>query len=192
MTMLSPLGRVPKQRPPGPRRARRPVPALILIAALSVLAAMVWWRVLHRGSDTSPTSNACRTPPTVAALTLDPHKVRIRVYNATEHAGLARTVADQLHRRGFAIATTSNDPLSDTRQVQGVGELRYGRAGANQALLVSLHLPGVKLAEDPRTDAIVDVAIGPGFRAIATAAQLKQARQTATAKVRAKPAAGAC
>jgi hypothetical protein len=181
MTMLSPLGRVPRRRPPGRRRTRRPVPALVLLVALSVLAAVVWMRVLHRGAAESVAS-ACPGGSKTGVLTLDLRRVKVRVYNATERAGLARQVADQLRRRGFSIAATSNDPLSETKVVAGVGELRYGAPGADQATLVSWQFPGIRLAEDPRTDAIVDVAVGPAYRRLATAAQVSQAKQKETAR----------
>jgi LytR cell envelope-related transcriptional attenuator len=189
MTMLSPLGRVPRQRPVAPRRARRVVPALILLAALSLLTLAVWWRVLHRGTEQAAAQSSCQVP-TLAAIKLDPRTVKLRVYNATAHVGLAKAVADQLRKRGFSITTTNNDPLN--RKVQGVGELRYGPSGANQALLTSLYLPGIRLSQDPRTDAIVDVAIGPGYQAVATAAQLTKAKQQATAQARAGKVPAGC
>jgi len=182
MTMLSPLGRVPRRRPPTRRRVHRPVPAVLLLVALSVLAAVVWWRVLHRGGGES-TAAACPAGVQAGAVKLDPRRVKVRVYNATEKGGLARTVADQLRRRGFSIAATSNDPLSDTREVSGVGEVRYGSSGAQQAVLVSWQFPGIRLAEDPRTDAIVDIAVGPGFRRLATAAQVTQAKRKLVARL---------
>jgi hypothetical protein len=184
MTMLSPLGRVPKQRPPGQRRARRPVPALILLLVLSLITAVVWWKVLHRNSDADGVAG-CQPVPTLASLKVDPKTVKLRVYNSTEKAGLARTVADQLHKRGFAIAATSNDPLASSRDVQGVGELRYGPSGTNQALLTSLYLPGIRLIPDPRTDAVVDVAIGPSYKTVATAAQVTAAKKKATTQAKA-------
>jgi hypothetical protein len=191
MTMLSPLGRVPRQRPAGPRRARRPVPALILLAALSVLTLVVWWQVLHRGPDSVGAQTTCQAP-TLTAIALDPRTVKLRVYNATERLGLAKGVADQLRKRGFSIAATSNDPLGGSRRVQGVGELRYGPGGANQALLTSLYFPGIRLSQDPRTDAIVDVAIGPGYKTVANAAQVTQAKQKAAAQARSGTVPAGC
>jgi hypothetical protein len=185
MTVLSPLGRVPRRRPPTRRRSRRPIPAVVLLLALSVLAVAVWWRVLHRGAGEA-TAGACPARPSASVLTFDTRRVKVRVYNATTRSGLARRVAGQLRQRGFNIAATSNDPLAETRQVQGVGELRYGPLGARQAQLVSWHFPGIRLAEDPRTDAVVDVAIGPAFRALGNASQVSQAKKRAAAAAAAK------
>ena len=33
---------------------RRPLPALIALLALTLLTALVWWRVLHRGGSSHP------------------------------------------------------------------------------------------------------------------------------------------
>jgi hypothetical protein len=159
------------------------MPALVLLLALSLLAAGVWWRVLHRGPVGSVAS-ACGARPAAAVLSLDPHRVKVRVYNATERAGLARSVATQLRQRGFSISATSNDPLVGIRAVTGIGEIRYGAQGSTQAELVSWHFPGVRKAEDPRTGAIVDVAVGPGFRRLATAAQIAKEKQAATKAAR--------
>jgi hypothetical protein len=179
MTMLSPLGRVPKQRPPAPRRTRRVLPAALLMLVLALIAMVVWWKVIKDSSDPTNTAGSCQTKPTVDALKLAPKSVKIRVYNATEKAGLAKGVADALHKKGFVISTTGNDPLASSRDVAGVGELRYGPTGANQALLISLYLPGVKLSEDPRTDAVVDFAIGPEYKSLANTAQFNAARAKA-------------
>jgi hypothetical protein len=187
MTMLSPLGRVPRQRPAAPRRSRRPVPALILLVVLSLITAVVWWQVLHHSGDPAGAVTDCRPTPTLAALALDPHKVQVRVYNASGRSGLARGVATTLHKRGFAISATSNDPLIGVRTVQGVGELRYGSAGSGQAVLVSLQFPGMRLLADPRTDSAVDVALGPTFKAVATPAQVSAAKKKAQAQARSHP-----
>ena len=191
MTMLSPLGRVPRRRPAARRRTHRPVPALILLAALSVLTAVVWWRVLNRPPEATIALTPCQQRPTVAALRLDPRTVKVRVYNATDRPGLARTVADTLRKRGFAITATSNDPLGGEREVRGVGEVRFGPLGAEEAALVSLQFPGIAMARDPRADAVVDVAVGPSFRSVATPAQVSKARKKAAADA-AKGAAAGC
>lgn len=184
MTMLSPLGRVPRRRPAARRRTRRPVPALILLAALSLVSAVVWWRVLHRGPEVDTALRPCQQKPTLTALALNPKTVKVRVYNATDRGGLARTVANQLKNRGFVISTTGNDPLAGSRDVRGVGELRYGTPGAEEAALIGLQFPGITMARDPRTDAIVDVAVGPDFRSVATTAQVDAAKKKAAASAR--------
>ncbi|HEY9474861.1 MAG TPA: LytR C-terminal domain-containing protein [Mycobacteriales bacterium] len=184
MTMLSPLGRVPKRRPPRrPRSGRRPQPALIMIGLLAVVAIGVWWWVFHPSQPT--TAAACTPRPSPGLAKMNPQKVKVRVYNSTDRAGLATTVSKELTKRHFVIDATGNDPIRDERNVQGVGEIRYGSAGAQQAVLLSFQFPEITLVKDPRTDAVVDLAIGPKFSKVATAQQAKQAAQVAEANAKA-------
>jgi hypothetical protein len=184
MTMLSPLGRVPKQRPPKQRRNRRVLPALAMLVVLFMAAGITWWKVLHRADGTAAAAGGCLTP-TPKGLALDPRKVKVRVYNGTDKAGLAKTVADGLHKRGYAIATTGNDPLAEVRKVAGVGELRYGKSGTDQAVLLSMQFPGITPVEDPRTDAVVDIAVGPTYKTLPSAAQLNKTKANLTAMAKA-------
>ena len=163
MTMLSPLGRVPRRRPvplrrPVLARRRRPLPALLMIGVLSLLAGAVWWQVLQR-------------PVTSAGAT----------------AGCVSVAPGQLTSRGFRINTTGNDPLSTIRGVQGVAEVRYGPAGAGAARLLHLYFPGSQLLPDARTDSVVDVALGPRFRALASQGQLARTLRATTASAPAAP-----
>ncbi|HEX5493129.1 MAG TPA: LytR C-terminal domain-containing protein [Mycobacteriales bacterium] len=184
MTMLSPLGRVPKRRPPRrPRQGRRPQPALVMISLLVVAAIVVWWWVFHPSHGTE--AAGCVPKPSPGLSKMDPRQVKVRVYNSTDRSGLATSVSKQLAARHFAIDATGNDPIRDQRDVRGLGEIRYGSAGAQQAVLLSFQLPGIKLVRDPRTDAVVDLAIGPTFSKLATPAQAAQAAKVAEANAKA-------
>ncbi len=154
-----------------------------MIGLLVVVAIGVWWWVFH---PSRPPSNAACTPrPSPGLLKMDPQKVKVRVYNSTDRAGLAGTVSKELTKRHFAIDATGNDPIRDERNVQGVGEIRYGSAGAQQAVLLSFQFPGIALVKDARTDAVVDLAIGPKFSKVATPQQVKQAADVAEANAKA-------
>lgn len=182
MTVLSPMGRVPRRRPVPPRirRRRRAGPWLAFLFVLIVIAVIVWWRVLGSANDTNPKSTAdCRPRPTAALSGIQAKNVELRVYNATERTGLAKNVSDALKGRGFKITTTTNDPLGASRDVTGTGELRYGRGGTQQALFVSFQIPGLKLVQDNRADATVDLALGPSYKALASTQQVNAARQAA-------------
>ena len=85
----------------------------------------------------------------------------LRVYNATDTAGLATTVANALKERGFTVGEIAND--TSGREVTGVGELRHGPRGTDAADFVRLFLPGAGDYPDTRADATVDVVIGPEF-----------------------------
>ena len=192
MTALSPMGRVPQRRPVPPRVKphRRPGPWLAFLSVLIVLAVVVWWRVL--GADTKNSStDGCAPKIDHSVTSMDPRTVKVRVYNATDRKGLAKQVADGLRKRRFSIMVSMNDPLTEsgTRQVTGIGEIRYGSAGQKQALLLSFWFPGIQLVPDPRTDAAVDLAVGPTYRTLATDAQVRKAQAAA---VDAPPTGAGC
>ena len=161
--------------------ARRPLPAVIFLVALSLLSALVWWRVLHRndsaGTTAQPSASAKCTPKTTKPIALPkPAAVTVSVLNATTTTGLASSVAGQLKSRGFAIGPVANDTAALT-----TSEIRYGPASAPAARLVQLYLPGAKLVANASTTPVVVVSIGSTFKALATAAQVAQAGNTATA-----------
>ncbi len=161
-------------RPRYRSRLRRALPALVLLLALSLLAGGVWLRVLERvEAGASPAAaGACTAGKTARAL-----RVEVRVYNSTVREGLARAVADQLRGRGFVVVATANDPLIDIRDVRVAAEVRYGALGAKQAEQVRRQVPGAKLFNDAREDAVVDLALGAAFRRLATEAELAKGRQ---------------
>lgn len=182
--MTGPMGRVPPRRPVPPRVKphRRPGPWLAFLTVLVLIAVVVWWKVLGAANDDNGKNNAaCGPQITESVTTMDPKTVRVRVYNATERSGLARQVSTVLKQKKFTVLSSSNDPLADTRKVDGVAEIRYGDKGQQQALLISFWFPGAKLVSDSRKDAIVDVAIGPAYKAVATDAQVSQAKKDALA-----------
>lgn len=160
-----------------------------MISLLVVVAIVVWWWVFHPARAT--TAAGCTPKPSPGLSKMDPHKVQVRVYNSTDRSGLAGTVSKALTARHFTVATTGNDPIRDKRNVQGVGEIRYGSAGAQQAVLLSFQIPGIKLVKDTRTDAAVDLAIGPKFQKLATTAQATQAAKVAEANAKASEQFGA-
>jgi LytR cell envelope-related transcriptional attenuator len=170
-------------------RLRRALPALVLLLALSVLAGGVWLRVLDRVDAGATPAAACGTGSTGA---LDARRIQIRVYNATAREGLARSVSDQLRSRGLAVIATANDPLIDIRDVRGSAEVRYGPKGAKQAEVVRRQVPGAKMFRDAREDDIVDLALGPAFKRLATPAELAKGRQGLVAPATAAAPPPAC
>ena len=165
-------------------RFRRAVPALLMIIGLSALAGSVWLRVLDRMDAAATGAAGCGTG-TATGGAPDPRRVQVRVYNSTDREGLARTVAAQLRGRGFVVIATANDPLVDIRQVRGSAEVRYGPGGTKQAELVRRQVPGARLYRDVREDAVVDLALGAGYKRLSTAAELArtQGRQGIVAPV---------
>jgi hypothetical protein len=153
--------------------ARRPLPALGFLLALTVLTSIVWWRVLHRNDDTAsakgkPTSqqSACGASAKLPA----PRSVSVQVLNGSGRDGLAGQVSDQLKARGFATAEPDN-----AASLAGVAEIRYGAAGKPGATLLGYYLPGAKLVTVARPDARVDITLGKTFSALATPAAVNKA-----------------
>lgn len=159
-------GQPSQLRPPIRRRvsSRRPIPPLIFIVVLAVVALGVWFKVLQtEQARPSADADACPAPPTVTAM--DPAAIRVRVFNATPTAGLAAQATAEFLGRGFAVTATDNDRSG--REVLGVGEVRYGRRGADQAAFVALFAPGITLIRDTRSDDLIDIALGPDYVGLA-------------------------
>ena len=154
------------ERPPvRPRSGRRPLPPLIFLLVLAVAAGAVWWNVLQDDRERKAREAAACASAEQALPSLDPTTVTVRVYNATDQAGLASTVADELRNRGFDVAEFANDPTE--REVTGTGELRHGPRGNDAAAFLGAFLPGAEDYLDVRATAVVDVVIGPEFTGLA-------------------------
>ena len=162
---------------------RRPLPALAFLVGLALLTGLVWWRVIHRSDETGATASTtktCASAP-VATSTVLPAvtDVSIQVLNSTTKTGLAGTTGAALVKLGFKQAAVPTNDSPTHTPVAGVAELRFGPAGKPSADLLSFYLPGATEVADQRTGAVVDVALGAKFTAIATpdavAAALKAA-----------------
>ena len=155
------------ERPPvRPRSGRRPLPPLIFLLVLAVAAGAVWWNVLRQDRERKAEEAAACASAEAAPPSLDPATVSVRVFNATDQAGLAQEVAAQLQALGFAVTEVANDPTD--REVTGTGEVRHGRRGDDQAAFLAVHLPGAGDYPDVRATEVVDLVIGPEFAGLAT------------------------
>ena len=155
------------ERPPvRPRSGRRPLPPLIFLLVLAVAAGAVWWNVLRQDSERKAEAAAACSSAEAAPPSLDPTTVTVRVFNATDEAGQAKKVADDLKSRGFNVPEFANDPTD--REVTGVGEIRHGRRGDEQAAFLTAFLPGANDYPDVRATDVVDLVIGPEFAGLAS------------------------
>ncbi len=158
---------------------RRPVPAIVFLLILSLLAAIVWWRVLHRASDASTpngTKNSCSSSAPSKPVALPaPKSVSLTVLNGNGKSGLAATISNQLKARGFKIAKYGNDD-----PVAGVAEIRYTSKYATAATVVKAYLPGATLVHLDGTTAGVTVSLGAKFAALASATAVQKALSTAS------------
>jgi hypothetical protein len=147
---------------------RRPLPALVLLIALTLLTSLVWWRVLHRDDGKAAAGGSCPTPTSSASVLPRPASVDVSVLNSTSRSGLARTTATTLTKIGFKVAGYGND--NPRVHVAGVAEIRFGPNQKKDAALIAYYFPGAKLVPltaDP-LDKVV-VSLGAKFKAVATA-----------------------
>ena len=176
---------------------RRPIPAVVFILLLSLLSAIVWYRVLNRSPSSSATgskstSHSCapkavQTTPTGKATAAKAKPiawpataaVHVSVLNGTQRNGLARSVAAQLKARGFKIGAVTNDPTGPV----AVTQVRYGATAATAARLLQLYLPGSTLVANSSTTPTVVVSLGASYRSLATNAAVARAKRTGSAVV---------
>ena len=184
---MSTLG--PVRRPP----AKRPVWLIVILSAVGVLVLFSagFAAALLTGGDESRTivsgedaadavggtgsdeangvplaePEPCETTLIAPAEVLPrPDGVVVNVYNSTNRGGLAGSTAQELSLRGFRINKVENDPLGVS--LRGVGEIRYGVNGADNARLLQFFFPDAVLVEDDRGGPRVDISLGRGFEAI--------------------------
>jgi hypothetical protein len=162
------------ERPPvRPRSGRRPIPPLVFLLVLALVALGVWWKVLGDDAERRATEAAACSSAAAAIPELDPATVSVRVLNASDLSGRAGQVAAALENRGFVIAEVGNDGTD--REVTGQGEIRYGRPGRDAARFLSLQQPGAVLYEDTRATEVVDLVIGPEWQQLASPSDVAEA-----------------
>lgn len=162
MSYVRESGRTAAQR----RARKRAAITLSVLSGLLVVAFVIalgynqGW--IGGKSNPAPTNNAAKTCSKVQPAL--PKDVVVNVYNATDRNGLARTAAKALADQGFRTASVTNDPLQKT--IPGVGEVRWGKAGIEEATAVLLRVPGARSIRDNRADASVDLVLGESFKAV--------------------------
>src|SRR4051812_9309208 len=154
---------------------RRPLPALAFLLALTVVTAVVWWRVLHRSTNSE--SSTCPAPTTssvagVATTLPTPGSVTVVVLNGTSRAGIAGKARDALLAAGFR---SPDQQANDTHQVIGVAEIRYTPAQAKAAHLLAYWFPSARLRATASAGGKVVVSLGKGYRQISTQKQVDAA-----------------
>ncbi|MCB5168891.1 LytR C-terminal domain-containing protein [Streptomyces bambusae] len=190
MSMLTPPGMRGKYRVTGTAypRMRRPRRRRIVLAVLgSVLAlGLLGYGTLQlidvfrgdAGKRTAAGSKAGCTPaakgrpaaakPPVKVLP-EPGQITVNVYNATPRSGLAKSVGDELKKRGFRVGKVGNAPADFDKKVAGTGIL-LGSPKTDRALysVLGTQLPGAAQQTDARETADVDLILGTAFKQLST------------------------
>ncbi|MEO8888869.1 MAG: LytR C-terminal domain-containing protein [Jatrophihabitantaceae bacterium] len=157
---------------------RRPLPALVFLLALSLLAALVWWRVLHRDDGQAAPKAACPTTQAPKALP-QPEAISVTVLNSTKRNGIARIARAALIKDGFlSPAAAANDQTTKVA-IPGVAEIRYGPTAVDAGKLLAYYLPGATLVATASTDSTVVVSLGTKYTAVAAPAAVSRALKTA-------------
>ena len=178
---------------------RRPIPAVVFILLLSLLSAIVWYRVLNRTPATA--QKRPRTPTTyVTQLRARSRDEDDEIQNreaparpcrwsgrplrrcsspfstARSRAGLAKSVAGQLRARGFKIGTITNDTVDTVT----VTQVRYGptagHGGQAGAALPTRFAPGAQHEQG----GTVTVSLGSSYSRLSTNAAVARAKRTTT------------
>lgn len=173
-------------------RKRRPVPALIFIGVLGLVAMVVWVRAITTKTDIDEALRCTPPPAQVDGLTfttlthtalddtapIPPDKVAVQVLNASQARGQGAITTEALRELGFTqIAEPGNDPSYADQEAQCHGQLRFGDNGRSAARTLSLVVPCVELVKDTRADASVDLSIGSSFGDVRPTQQARQILQ---------------
>jgi hypothetical protein len=149
------------------------------------------------GTDTAASTPAAAGAPTttLGAFTdkntlrdtrpANPATVLLRVVNASDTPGMAKTVTETLRKAGFdSIRDAADDPLYPASDLRCWGEIRYGSAGTQAARTVLIVAPCATLVLDDRFDDSVEFAVGALYEDTALTedqqAQLAAIRQAST------------
>lgn len=147
-----------------PRGRRRLLGTVAFVLAPGMLIGGGLWAASYPLKElVGPVSTPCT--PVVARAPMQ-NSFTVNVLNHGAAQGAAARVAKELPRRDFKPGQVGNDPGLDS--VKGVGEIRHGPAGLDQALVVQqLLLPDAQLVKDFRIGTSVDLVLGKEFGQLA-------------------------
>jgi hypothetical protein len=151
--------------------------AIAIVSVLTVSALVFVGLAVSRDRQThNQITLGCPKGKVPANLKLpdDAKDLKVNVYNATDEAGLAGEVADDLRGRKFTVGKIGNDPAG--KIVETVAVLRYGPNVVGAAWVVNAHFLNKATLEFDikRTDDTIDILLGTQFRKLATATEMRQ------------------
>ncbi|WP_331445100.1 LytR C-terminal domain-containing protein [Streptomyces xanthochromogenes] len=182
MSMLTPPGMGGKYRIKGDAypRMRRPRKrgrlVLALVGAVVALGLIGWGTVqlidvfgggggkakaaAHAKNCPAPAASGSGAPQALPK----PAQITVNVYNATPRGGLAKSVADELKKRGFAIGKVGNAPTEYDKKVANNGVLLGAPTAARGPFSVlGTQLAGTTQKTDTRDTPDIDLILGNTF-----------------------------
>lgn len=155
-------------RQPG---GRRPVPPLIFLLILAILALAVWWKVIRKDETTRVTHAAgCTKTATsdVIAQLSNMGNIKVHVRNGSSQQGLAASIQAELAARGFTVLDIGN--TAGDREVTTAGEIQYGAKGEFAArVLLHQTVDFQLISESSIQDDAVTFIAGQTYKGVVTA-----------------------
>lgn len=151
------------------------VRSLVIVGTLAVVALVMIVVALVRDTQSGTANPAakCKEGYVLANIALrEPKDIKIRVFNATNRPGRARSVADDFRNRKFQVLTIGNVKSG----ADDVAVLRYGPKGVGSAHLLRAYFldEATPQYDAKRKDDVVDVIIGSAFQQLATTTEVHQ------------------
>lgn len=157
-----------ESKPPRRPGGRRPVPPLIFLLVLAILALAVWWKVIRSDEDQQVAANApctlTATPEQIATLQ-NMANIRVYVLNGSDQTGLAASIGNELTARGFTVLDIGNAP-SDAG-VGGAGKIQYGPGAKFAADVLNAQFNGFEVERITSiTDGTITLTAGQSFQGL--------------------------
>lgn len=188
MSMLTPPGmggkyRITGAKYPRMRRTRGRRRIVLAVVASAVAVGLIGWGTLQlidvftggdkataagsRSDCAAKKSGPSAKPPAPKALPR-PGQIKVNVFNATPRGGLAKDVAAELKKRGFAIGKVDNATKAYDKKVKGTGILLGAKSATDTALpVLGTQLVGTENRTDARKGGEVDLILGTKFKDLA-------------------------
>jgi hypothetical protein len=136
--------------------------AVVLLCLLGLVGWAGWTGYQAFTEPPSGSSEVVCTPRDPnAGATVNPRRVRVRVYNATLTAGLASAVAEDLSEQGFQVVEIANDPqqrsIAENALIVSSGQVK------DRVRTLRAYVPGARRARDARESRVLDLVLGESF-----------------------------
>lgn len=160
-----------------PRRpgGRRPIPPLIFLIVLAVLAVGVWWQVIRKDENASAQKSApCTLTASEQQLAElnNMASIQVHVLNGSSKTGLAASIQAELTGRGFTVLDIGN---ANGAGYTSAGTIEYGTGSEFQASVLAAHFPDFAVDRSNHiTDGSIHLIAGQEYAGIADANEATQ------------------